>query len=357
MPFRLLALLLLASPLMNANPAPRAGAVPAETMVRIYEEVKTPYKYGIVLRGEEGEMVDCPNIFRHGDRWYMMYVAIKDKVGYQTYLARSDDLLQWEKLGRILEFPKEGWDAWQVDGGIALYDTRWEGGTHALSTHDGRYWLSYIGGARQGYEPDPLAIGMAWTDDPTTTKPWSRLPAPVLAPDDPDVRAFERTTLYKSGIIHDPAETLGWPFVMFYNGKSPPDGREAIGMAVSRNLREWTRYGDKPVVENVGESRWAISGDPQITRIGDLWVMFYFGAFWKPNAFDTFACSYDLVNWTKWEGPHLIEPSEPWDQQFAHKPWLLKHDGDVYHFYCAVGDQGRVIAVATSRDLREPDPR
>ena len=88
-------------------------------------------------------------------------------------------------------------------------------------------------------------------------------------------------------------------------------------------------------------------------KIGDVWVMFYFGAFWKPKAFDTFACSYDLVNWTKWTGPHLIEPSEPWDAKYAHKPWVVKHDGVVYHFYCAVGDQGRAIAVATSKDLNQ----
>jgi hypothetical protein len=30
----------------------------------------------------------------------------------------------------------------------------------------------------------------------------------------------------------------------------------------------------------------------------------------------------------------------------------LRHDGVVYHFYCAVGDEGRVIAVATSKNLR-----
>jgi len=80
--------------------------------------------------------------------------------------------------------------------------------------------------------------------------------------------------------------------------------------------------------------------------------MFYFGAFWKPKAFDTFACSYDLVNWTKWDGPDLIEPSEPWDKKYAHKPWMIKHRDIVYHFYCAVGDQGRVIALATSKPLK-----
>ncbi|HEX2099320.1 MAG TPA: hypothetical protein VHF69_01580, partial [Candidatus Synoicihabitans sp.] len=139
--------------------------VPAEVMQRVYDEVKTPHKYGVILQGEEGEMLDCPNVFRHDGRWYMMYVAIRHDVGYQTYLARSDDLLHWQKLGKILSFREEGWDAWQADGGIALYDTRW-GGTYAMSPHEGKYWLSYIGGAKQGYEPDPLSIGLAWTTRP-----------------------------------------------------------------------------------------------------------------------------------------------------------------------------------------------
>jgi len=335
-------------PLPERAPRP----VPAEVMQRIHDEVRTPFKFGVVLKGDPGEMLDCPNVFRHGGRWYMLYVGIKDKVGYQTYLARSDDLLRWEKLGPVLSFRREGWDAWQADGGLALYDVRCDG-THELGTHAGRYWLSYIGGAKQGYEPDPLAIGLASTDDPTAVREWERFTGnPILAPDQSDVRAFERTTLYKSAIIRDVDETLGWPFVMFYNGKAPPDGHEQIGMAVSRDLRTWHRYGDQPVVANVGRQRWAITGDPQLTKIGDVWVMFYFGAFWKPKAFDTFAASYDLVHWTKWDGPHLVEPSEPYDQQFAHKPWVLKHDGTVYHFYCAVGTEGRVIALATSRDLR-----
>lgn len=326
--------------------------VSAEAMQRIYDEVKTPHKYGIVLRGAPGELVDCPSVFRHGDHWYMMYVAAHDKAGYETHLARSDDLLHWEKLGAILPFARTGWDAWQADGGVALYDTRWDNGTHGLGQHEGKYWLSYLGGALHGYEPDPLSIGLASTDDPSRPRPWNRLPTnPVLASDQADARAFERTTLYKSAIIRDEAQSLGWPFVMAYNAKSPPDGHEAIGLAVSRDLVTWHRYGNEPVIQNSGTSRWAVSGDPQLTKIGELWVMFYFGAFWKPGAFDTFACSYDLAHWTKWEGPALVAPSEPYDEKFAHKPWVLKHDGVVYHFYCAVGDQGRVIALATSQDL------
>jgi len=210
----------------------------------------------------------------------------------------------------------------------------------------------------------------------------------VLLKDQPDVRAFESVTLYKSNIIRDEARTLGYPFIMFYNGKRPK--RECIGMAVSNDLRHWLRYGVEPVIDNVD----GISGDPQIVRMGDaesptsnwvptrnpsrvgdpsalgspLWVMHYFGAFWKgsptpnsalggpkPKAFDTFACSYDLAHWTKWDGPHLIEPSEPWDETFAHKPWVIRHEDTVYHFYCAVGNRGRVIALATSRPIEPPD--
>lgn len=352
-------LVFLACTLSGAEPRPAVIPFPAgkprlvgpAAMQRIHDEVKTPFKYGVVLRGEPGELVDCPNVFRRTGRWYMVYVANRDKVGYQTCLARSDDLLHWEKLGPILPFRRTGWDAWQADGGLALYDPRWDG-THELAPHDGHYWLSYLGGAKQGYEPDPLAIGLAHTEDPTAAREWTRLAEnPVLAPDQSDTRDFEHVTLYKSAIVRDEARTLGAPFVMFYNGKSAPNGVETIGLAVSDDLRSWRRYGRGPVIANIGAAPWAISGDPQLTRIGDVWVMFYFGAFWKPGAFDTFACSYDLVHWTKWDGPHLVAPSEPYDRQFAHKPWVLKHEGVVYHFYCAVGAEGRIIALATSQDL------
>jgi predicted GH43/DUF377 family glycosyl hydrolase len=320
-------------------------------MQAVYDEVKTPFKYGVVLRGENGAAIDCPSVYRVGDRWYMLYVCM-NKVGYETHLAVSDDLLQWEPQGKVLSFQdrEDAWDRWQADGGIALMDHRWAG-SNAPRQFDSKYWLSYIGGALQGYETDPLSIGMAWTERPTQPGHWHRLPHnPVLAPSDPDVRPFEAKTLYKSQIIEDDARSLGHRFVMFYNGKQAgPVGTERIGMAVSDDMQRWERLGDGPVIDNGPKG---ISGDPQIVRIGDLWVMSYFGHVWKPKAFDTFACSHDLIHWTKWEGPHLVEPSEPFDATFAHKPWVLKHAGVVYHFYCAVNKSERTIALATSVDMR-----
>ena len=324
---------------------PLQRSVDNDTMRQIYEQVKTPHKYGVVLKDEQGGKVDCPSVYRFGDKWYMMYI-IFDGSGYETVIADSNDLLRWRPLGKILSFRKGTWDAMQAAGYIALQDHTWAG-SYELSKFDEKYWLSYIGGALKGYETDPLAIGIAWTKNPGTPIQWNRLPEPVLSRDQADAREFEKLTQYKSNIICDRQKTLGYPFVMFYNGKST-SGYERIGMAVSEDMKYWFRYGDKPVIDN-GKG---ISGDPQITRIDDVWVMFYFGAFWKPKAFDTFACSYDLVHWTKWQGPHLVSPSEPYDHTYAHKPWVIKHKDTVYHFYCAVGDQGRVIALATSKDLK-----
>ena len=86
--------------------------------------------------------------------------------------------------------------------------------------------------------------------------------------------------------------------------------------------------------------------------MGDLFVMFYFSAYnpdRKYNAYNTFSVSRDLLHWQDWTGPDLIVPSKPYDEMFAHKSYVVKHDGVVYHFYCAVNnDQQRGIAVATS---------
>ena len=318
-------------------------AVSSEVMSNIYETVKTPFKYGVVVRGEDNKMVDSPSVFHYGDKWYMMYITF-DGVGYETVVAESEDLLNWNKLGTILAFGDGTWDANQAAGYIALQAYQWNG-SYELHQYDNRYWLSYLGGNSTGYESGTLKIGIASTTDPSAALPWTRFAGnPVLSPTDSDVREFEDVTLYKSHIIHDASQSLGYPFIMYYNAKGD---HESIGMAVSTNMVDWQRYGSDPVVDHGS----GISGDPQITKMGDLWVMFYFGAFWQPGAFDRFACSYDLVTWTKWEGDHLVESSEPWDQTYAHKPWVVVHEGIVYHFYCAVGSEGRVIALATSKDL------
>lgn len=331
--------------------------VPTQIMNAVYEEVKTPYKYGLVIASEnEAKKIDCPSVFRKGDQWYMTYL-IFDGRGYETWLSTSNDLLQWKSLGRLLSFTDTAdWDGNQKAGYIALQNHQW-GGSYELQQFNNAYWMSYFGGAVKGYEAGDLSIGIANTKgDPAKPHEWQRLPQAVLTSKDKDVRWWENKKLFKSSVIWDKSKTTGYPFVMFYNanGDTTNDKKlrwfERIGMAVSNDMKTWKRYKKEPVMQH----KVGITGDAVIQKMGDVWVMFYFGAFWegKEEAFNRFACSYDLVNWTDWDGDDLIKSSEPYDERFAHKSFVVKHKGVVYHFYCAVNNKDqRGIAVATSKDL------
>ena len=349
--------------------------IPQSDMQRIYDKVRTPYKYGLVVAPTDNyHKIDCPTVFREGDKWLMTYVVYNGKGGndgrgYETWLAESDDLLHWETKGRILSYKDDGWDMNQRGGFPALIDWTWDG-SYGISKYKKSYWMTYIGGHGTGYEAvrEPLNIGMAWTNgDITQAHEWLSADKPLLSIDDKDVQWWEKLVQYKSTIYDDPQKTLGKRFVMFYNaGGINPDNNlkaERIGIALSNDLKKWKRYDGNPVFAN--EVGGIITGDAQIAKMGDLYVMFYFKAYdpsRKYNAFNTFAVSRDLVNWQRWEGEDLIIPSKTYDEMFAHKSYVVKHDGVVYHFYCAVNnDQQRGIAVATSVPMgrsavRFPEP-
>ena len=348
-----------AAPLQLQAPAEGLDSVSAEVMQQVFEEVSTPYKYGMVLAPEDNHhKFDCPTVYRSGNKWYMSYIVYdgrtnRDGRGYETWLAESGDLLHWKTLGRLLSYREQGWDANQRGGFMALEDIRW-GGSYTLGQYDGKYWMTYIGGDKTGYEVTPLHIGVASTEGPVSTAhEWQGYERPALSVDDPEVQWFETITQYKSLVYEDPDRG---GFMMFYNaaGRHPETDvkAERIGMAFSKDMLHWQRYAGNPVF---GHENGMITGDAHIQKMGDLYVMFFFGAFWKNrpyDAFNTFACSWDLLHWTEWQGEDLIFPTEPYDNWFAHKSFLVKHQGVVYHFYCAVNkDNQRGIAVATSRDF------
>jgi predicted GH43/DUF377 family glycosyl hydrolase len=336
----------------------RADTVDAATMQQVYEQVKTPYKYGLVLAPANDSMkIDCPTVFRKGNNWYMTYLVFNGR-GYETCLATSKDLLHWDSAGVLLSHSADTtlWDNSQKAGYIGLEDPTW-GGSYAVQKFRNRYWMSYFGGSTRGYEAGQLSIGMAYTTkDATQPHEWQRLPQPVLSSTDADVRWWENKKQYKNTVIWDKQRLTGYPFVMYYNANGDTTNVkklrwfERIGMAVSNDMVHWKRYLREPVMMH----RIGITGDAVFQKMGRLWVMFYFGAFWegRKDAFNRFACSYDLVHWTDWQGDDLIRSSEPYDDLYAHKSFVVHHKGITYHFYCATNKKNqRGIAVATSKDL------
>lgn len=330
--------------------------VPDSVMAAVYNEIKTPFKYGLVLVPDSDTLgLDSPTVFRKGNKWYMTYIVF-DGRGYESWIAESEDLLNWKKLGRTLSFSDStDWDGNQKAAYPSLLDYKW-GGRYTLNRFNHQYWMSYLGGSTRGYEAGVLSIGMAYTkSNPARVHEWKRLSGPVLTVHDKDVRWWEKVTIYRSTVIWDRERSVGSPFVMFYNakgnrGNAGERDAERIGMAVSDDMQHWRRLINDPLVDH----HTGITGDPYIQKIGDVWVMFYFGAWWPgtTGAFNHFACSYDLVHWTDWKGNHLIQPSETFDARYAHKSSVVKHNGIVYHFYTATDTGNRYrIAVATSKDL------
>ncbi|HPR30991.1 MAG TPA: hypothetical protein PLK12_02805 [Prolixibacteraceae bacterium] len=330
--------------------------VSQDVMQEIYDEVKTPYKYGLVMVPDSNRYkMDCPTIFRKDNKWIMTYIVF-DGRGYETWLAKSDDLLNWDIEGKIMQFTDTAdWDANQKAGYPSLISYNW-GEDPKINPYKGKYWMSYFGGNNTGYEKGLLSLGIAYTDfDPSVVHDWQRLDQPVLTSKDEDARWYDNSTMYKSFIIEDQERHTGHRFVMYYNARgdsiNPGRGAERISMAVSDDMVNWKRFGNEPIVNH----HKGISGDAVIQKICDVYVLFFFRANWPKGqtiVYNSFYCSYDLMHWTEWQGPHLIEPSEPYDNLFAHKAYVIKHEGIVYHFYNAVDTLGnRGIALATSVDL------
>lgn len=323
----------------------------------------TPFKIGRpVLQGSglagtfDARAVDCPFVFRHRDSFYMTYIGF-DGIGYQTGLARSDDLVRWDKLGVMLprgchaEWDKVGMACTTLLTDNDLY------GEHRLKKYAGKYWLMYHSYPKPGYESGSAEIGLAWTEDETLMH-WEFADEPVYSWR--GGAEFERGGLYKSTLIEH-----GGRFYMFYNAKNKDaEGwTEQTGVAWSEDLFHWERNPENPVIP-VTKGAWdsQFASDPVVyydTRI-DRWVLFYFGL-GDLSACEGLAVSEDLLHWEKFPAP-ILTTGRPGtvDEIYAHKPSVICHDGCLYHFYCACrperaddmaknGGEFRCISVARSK--------
>lgn len=308
--------------------------------------------------------VDCPFVFRHQGRFYMMFVGF-DGIGYQTGLAVSDDLLHWRHEAVILE-RLEGssrWDRVGAAGSWILLESNDAREVPVLRKLDGRYWMIYHAYPDEGYEAGGAAMGLAWTAD-ESLKVWHRLEHPIFTCE--QGADWEKAGLYKCCFFEHEGR-----FWMFYNakGESTWPWKEETGIAVSDDLIHWERYNGNPVMrckENTFYSRFV--SDPCIRHDGERWLNFGFG-YDGVHAQGLLAASRDLLHWDILRQPLLAHGGAgDLDEIHAHKSSIVVWNGTLYHFYCAgrpwregdparMGDPGgpgefRSIAVAVRRGFR-----
>ena len=154
-------------------------------------------------------------------KWYMYFIKINKNTGdsgYETHLASSDNLLDWKYEHIVLKRTDDNhWDSKQVAGYAAFADIDF-GGSSELQPVNGRYYLSYIGGALDGYETDPLSMGLAYSNDPVGV--FTKFDKPMFSPYDKDSRELETRTLYKSNLFIDEEMVTGHKYVSVYNAKA-----------------------------------------------------------------------------------------------------------------------------------------
>lgn len=321
---------------------------------------RTPHKLNrlvVSATGVKGDFdektVDDPIVFCAHGQFHMLYIGW-DGIGYQTGLAVSPDLVTWKRAGCVgPRDPSSRWTKYNLALSSILRDKGLKSRGEARKI-DGRYLCAWHAYPNPGMEEGAAVIGLAWSADLIR---W-RLTEPVLFPQ--DGAPWEHGGLYRPDLIEDRGT-----YYLYYNAKTdilPREQgggwREQTGVATSRDLLTWTRHTGNPILRN-GDHNSAdgrFASNPFVVKLGKTWAMYYFGlGYQRPGrAVDLLAMGGDPYHFEK-TGEVLIDTGSPGsiDETFAHKPSVISHKGDLYHFYCAVSgrwpNEIRGISVARSR--------
>lgn len=316
---------------------------------------RTPYKYGkLVLAASDqldafdSKSVDDPFVFYHEGQFKMLYIGF-DGTGYQTGLATSPDLIQWQRVACVARRdPTSKYTKYNIALSCLV---REEGPTSPgkLKKIHGRYLGAWNAYPNAGYEAGAAVIGLAWSDD---LLHWE-LTDPILFPN--DGAPWEHGGLYRPNLIEH-----NGTFYLYYNAKTDPAPKggwhEQSGVATSRDLKTWTRYAGNPILHNGGPGSWdaRFASNPFVACDKKLWAMYYFGLDTKGKARELLALGHDPYHFTK-VNEIMLDTGAPGtvDETYAHKPCVIWHDGALYHFYCAVSGKWphevRGISVARSK--------
>jgi hypothetical protein len=344
---------LAAMPLLSAR-----SLLAADFRDREIAPFRTPYHYGKLVLGASAEYdafdsksVDDPFVFLHDGAFHMLYIGF-DGTGYQTGLARSQDLVHWERVACVARRdPNSKYTRYNVALSCIVRETGLKSPGKLKKVH-GRYLGAWNAYPSAGYEEGAAVIGLAWSDD---LLHWE-LTDPILFP--ADGAPWEHGGLYRPNLVEEDGV-----FYLYYNAKTDavknaPGGawHEQSGVATSHNLKQWTRYAGNPILRNGGEgsrdSRFA--SNPFVVRNGNVWGMYYFGFDARGKARELLALGRDPFHFSKVD-EIMVEVGPPGtaDETYAHKPSVIFHDGALFHFYCAVSgkwpNEVRGVSVARSR--------
>lgn len=156
---------------------------------------------------------------------------------------------------------------------------------------------------------------------------------------------WDGSGVQKASVLND-----GGTYKMWFDGVDLYEAHQ-VGYATSSNETTWIKYTQNPILTGT-EGSWDERGEhaPFIVKDGSVYKMWYEGRDGSVRQLG-YATSSNGVDWMKYSGnPVLKAGPEGYDQEVAGHGSILK-DGSTYKlWYHAIGDQGVIIAYATSPD-------
>lgn len=293
---------------------------------------------GIVLKptggtGFDSQIVESPSIIWDDSRnqYIMVYTAYNSNNVGSIGWATSNDLKNWHSQGQLLK----------NSGDPKLGDKNGCTGP-CLVKFDGIYYLFYLGLNAEGYEGGPINLCLAVSSD---LQSWT-YKGIVLSPD-------KNIPWISNTIYHPDIMRVGSYWYIFFNANGTIDGQaaERTGFAYSKKIDgPYTVDPDRisKFAEDAGNHGGIQCGDPSIFKIRDLYYMFYFDTSHGSEVVDRYAWTTPAEFPRGWRyGGPVIKNDKDYNKDFAHKPFVLIKDNILYHYYTAVGDQGRCIALQT----------
>lgn len=266
------------------------------------------------------------------NKYIMVYTAYtkdsKASIGY----AYSDDLKTWEPQGQLFHCSGDH------DKGDQYGCTG-----PCLVKYDGLYWLFYLGLNGVGYEGQPINMCLASSPN---LKDWDY--RGIVIPIQNNI-SWANTTIYHPCVMR-----INGTWIIFFNafGYINGQGHERVGFAYSDNIDgqytvDPTRISE--FAEKAGNQTSSIEcGDPSVFKLNGLYYMFYFDTCHGDEIVDRYGWTTPAEFPRGWRyGGKVINNDQPYNKTYAHKPFVIIKDNTLYHFYTAVGDSGRCIALQT----------
>ncbi len=239
-------------------------------------------------------------------KYKMWYYGDEGSARKYVLYAESLDGIQWtEHPSPVLSpGPQGSWDSWAVHPGSIIKE-------------NGVYKMYYSGWADQY---GPWYIGLATSVDGIS---WNKKPAPILS------SASGWETQIASCFILKKEDK----YFLYYTGRNMPQYK--IGLAISEDGINFTRYSGNPILEN--EFPWENSGVlyPTIFKENNIYKMIYMDA--QGRGFG-FAYSSDGITWNK-------DPQNPffkrnnttngWGNANIAYPSVVKVNNDFRIYYSA----------------------